>query len=263
MRFIFVMSICFVLLISTTTWALAPDDPALVGVWLFDEGSGSTVGDSSGNGNDGTINGDFTWDSGQFGTAIVSPGAGSIEVPDSMSLATVTDGVTVAAWFRVDADSDTGLRKPNSYLLEDQSATEPVPNGFSFRIWTTDGISPGIYGQTELVQGQWSHVAGTYDGATMELYINGQPESEKGALDDGGNDWVPAWSGTIGSTDPLQLKYGSESFTGGIDEIVIFSRALTAAEIHQLMGGWNNLGNSTAVQAQDRLATTWGNLKRR
>ena len=258
------IGISFILGVTlTTAWALTPDDPAIVGVWLFDEGAGDTVGDSSGNGNHGTINGDFQWGNGTIGSAIAANGGGSIDVADSDSIASIVSGLTVAGWFRIDADSDTGIRKTGAFLLEDQSATEPVPDGFSFRIWTSAGLSPGLYGTTELQQGVWYHLAGTYDGANMELYINGGPESPKGVLDSTGADWAPAWSGDLapGTGNILQLKFGAESLTGALDEIVILNRALEADEVQQLLGGWENLGNATAVDAKGKLAATWGQLK--
>jgi hypothetical protein len=244
---------------AANAWAIdVKSDPALVGLWLLDDGGGDVVADSSGNGNDGAINGDFTWDSGKFGGCIVAPGGGSIDVPVSASLDTVTGAMTMAAWFRVDADSDTGIRRQNAFLLEDQSSSEPVPDGFSFRIWTTSGLSPGIYGQTELQQGQWYHVAGTYDGSQMMLYIDGVPEAE--VLSDAGAVIDGIWSGDVGAPgDTLQLKYGSESLTGGIDEMVLLNRALDEGEIKELMAG---ALTTTAVDADAKLTTTWAAIKR-
>ncbi|MBI1924800.1 LamG domain-containing protein [Candidatus Poribacteria bacterium] len=253
-----VISVYLTLFLFATSWALKPDDPAIVGVWLFEEGGGNVVKDSSGHKNDGKINGNFKWEDGKFGKAIVAAGGGSIDVQDSPSILSVKDAVTVAAWFRVDANSDTGVRKNSAYLLEDQSSSEPVPDGFSFRIWTTNGITPGFYGKTKLKQKQWYHVAGTFDGKTVEMYIDGEPESVKGALSDAKADWKPEWGGKITPGEMLQLKFGPEPFTGGIDEIVILSRALSADEIKQLLKGWDK---AFAVQPQDKLAVTWGQVK--
>lgn len=252
--YLFVLFACLVL----SGWAIdIKRDPALVGLWLFDDTTGKTVKDSSGNNNHGTINGDFKWDAGKFGGAIVSPGAGSIDVPVSASLNTITKEITIAAWFRVDADSDTGIRRQNAYLLEDQSATEPVPDGFSFRIWTTQGLSPGIYGKTKLQKNKWNHVAGTYDGSQMKLYING--ELEKEVLSDAGASIDGKWSGNIGTpTDILQLKYGSETFIGAIDEIALLSRALSEAEIRELMAG---ALTTTSVNSKAKLTATWSAIK--
>ncbi len=257
----YVLTILTILLLLVS-YSFAIDlrnDPALIGLWLFDDLSGKTVKDSSGNGNNGTINGDFKWDSnGKFGGCIVSPGGGSIDVPKSASLDKVTKAMTVAAWFRVDAASDTGIRRQNAFLLEDQSSSEPVPDGFSFRIWTTKGLSPGIYGKTKLVQKQWYHVAGTYDGEQMRLYINGVMEKE--LLSDANAPIDGKWSGDIGTpADPLQLKYSSETFIGAIDEVVLMNKALSEKEIKELMAG---ALTTTAVNPNVKLTTTWAAIKR-
>jgi len=235
-------------------------DSALVGLWLFDDGSGTVVKDSSGKGNDGKTNGDFKWDNGKFGKAIVSPAAvaSSITVPKSASLDTVTKAMTIAAWFRVDTASDTGIRRPNAFLLEDQSATEPVPDSFSFRMWTSKGLSPGVYGKTKLEQKKWNHVAGTYDGTQMKLYINGVPEKE--VLSDANAAIDGKWSGDVGTpADGLQLKFASETLIGGMDEVMLFNRALTDSEIKEIMVG---ALTTTAVDSHGKLAQTWGSLKK-
>ena len=234
------------------------NDPAIIGLWLLDEGSGTVIGDSSGNGNDGKTSGDFTWGDGKFGQAIIAPGTGQIDVAVSPSLNKVTKAMTIAAWFRVDVDSDTGIRRQNAYLLEDQSSSEPVPDSFSFRIWTSNGLSPGVYGKTKLEKKKWNHVAGTYDGVQMMLYINGVPEKE--LLSDANAAIDGKWGGDIGTpADNLQLKYGSESFTGGMDEIMLFSRALSANEIKELMSG---AIPTIAVNPYTKITSAWAAIKR-
>ena len=118
----------FLLCLCANSWSLDPEDPALVGLWLCDGGTGDTLEDSSGNGNDAS--GNFDWDEGKFDNGILISGGG-ITVPTSDSVDSIGEAMTVAAWFRVDSDSDTGIRRQNAFLLEDQSSSEPVPNGFS------------------------------------------------------------------------------------------------------------------------------------
>lgn len=226
---------------APAVYGITPDDPSIVGVWLFDEGTGKVVADVK-NANNATMSSVLKWDTGKFGGAVVANGNGVINVKNSPSINSVTEQLTVAGWFRIDTDSDTGIRRDNAFLLEDQSATEPVPNGFSFRIWTDQGLSPGIYGKTELTQGEWYHIAGTYDGSKMELYVNGQPESANGLLSAENTETDGAWTGMfVATTNTLQLKYGSESLFGAIDETMIFNRALSGEEIRQLMGGWASI----------------------
>jgi hypothetical protein len=253
-RLIVVMSFLAVFCLCSALWALDPDDPALVGLWLCDEGSGDTLVDSSSNGNDAT--GQFDWDAGKFGNGILIS-AGAITVPTSDSIDSIGEALTVAAWFRVDVDSDTGIRRQNAFLLEDQSTTEPVPKGFSFRIWTSSGLSPGIYGSTELELETWYHIAGTYDGEMMKLYIDGVEEQD--LKSDVAADVDGAWSGDIAApADQLQLKYSAETYIGAMDEIVIFNRALSADEIGLLAQGWEA---SMAVDYHDKLSNTWGGIK--
>ena len=65
----------------------------------------------------------------------------------------------------------------------------------------------------------WTHVAATYNGSTMRLYVNG-------ALDTG-----MAVTGSINANKPLRIGRGSEPFKGMIDEVTVYSRALTEAEV--------------------------------
>ncbi len=257
MRYLLVvLSLLLTLFLCSISYS-AISQKGLVGLWLCDDGKGDTVTDSSGNKNHGKINGAFKWDKGIFDGCIVAPGGGSIDVENSDSINSIVDAITISAWFRVDSDSDTGIRRQNAYLLEDQSSSEPVPDGWSFRIWTTSGLSSGAYGTTKLKKGEWTHVAGTYDGKVMKLYINGVEEKE--LKTDGNANFNGEWSGKIQTpADKLQLKYGSESYTGGMDEIILFNRALSADEIKQLLKGWKS---ALSVGAKDKLAVTWGQIK--
>jgi len=66
-----IYSVSFVLVLGLVLTSLAEAaDPDLVGYWKFDETSGNIAFDSSGNGNDGTLNGDPQWAAGQLGGAL-------------------------------------------------------------------------------------------------------------------------------------------------------------------------------------------------
>ena len=76
----------------------------LVGYWAFDEGLGSIAHDSSGNGLDGTLNGDPQWVAGQIGGALEFNGNDFVEIPHS-PLLSITDQITVAAWTYMSANA--------------------------------------------------------------------------------------------------------------------------------------------------------------
>ncbi len=79
----------------------------LVGWWKFDEGSGNIAIDSSGNGHNGTLNGDSAWTIGQLGGALQFDGDGDYVTCGHIDIdTTVTGGLTVCAWINKPADGD-------------------------------------------------------------------------------------------------------------------------------------------------------------
>jgi hypothetical protein len=84
-----------------------------------------------------------------------------------------------------------------------------------------------LYGTSPLTVNMWTHLAASYDGAAMRLYVNGVQVASR------------AQTGAIAtSTDPLQIGgdsiYG-QYFAGRIDEVRIYNRALSAAQIQSDM----------------------------
>jgi hypothetical protein len=205
----------------------------------FNEADGTVATDASGNGNNGTISG-ATRVSGPtgFGTALSFDGAHSIvNIPHSVSLALST-GMTLDAWVNPSANAGA---TPNggwrTVIMKERSTT-----GLSYALYGNDGNSnasrPAAYIRNGGVDkeatagpalpiGVWSHLAATFDGAAIRLYVNGVLRST-----------TPA-SGTIAaSTAPLRIggnnvfsTPGTEFFAGLIDDVRIYNRALSAAEI--------------------------------
>ena len=194
----------------------------LVLALAFDEGSGGTTVDNSGNGNDGSI-GNAVWTTaGRFGNALSFNGSNAlVTVPDADSL-DLTTGMTLQAWVHPSVVSgrwrDVIFKGLNDiYYLEATSSGGGAPG-----VGGTFANSP-LKGPTTLPTNAWSHLAGTYDGITLRLYVDGVEvanQAQTGLIE------TSADALTIGG----DILYG-QYFAGLIDEVRIYNRALSAAEI--------------------------------
>jgi uncharacterized protein (TIGR03437 family) len=202
---------------------LLPPLSALISAYSFNEGTGTTVADASGNGLNGTIQ-NATWtSSGKFGNALLFNGSNAlVTIPDSPSLHVITT-MTLEAWVKPskvnNAWRDVIYKGNDNYYLEGMS-----PNGSAPAVGGTFGsANTNLFSDKALVVNTWAHLAATYDGTTLRLYVNGVQVSSK------------ALTGSlVSSSNPLQIGgdsiYG-QYFAGTIDEVRIYSRALSQAEI--------------------------------
>ena len=195
----------------------------LVAAFGFDAGSGTTIADASGAGNNGTAS-NTTWaTSGKYGRALSFNGSTSrVTIPDAASLH-LTTAMTLEAWVNKSATNagwrDVVYKGDDNYYLSSSSSPANRPAG--------GGIIGGSYGEvfgsTSLATNAWTHLAVTYDGASVQLYVNGSQVAsipKQGALSTSLNPL------TIGS-DPLYGQY----FQGMIDEVRVYNVALSAAQI--------------------------------
>jgi uncharacterized membrane protein len=194
----------------------------LVASYAFDEGSGPTVTDGSGNGNTGTIaNGAWTED-GKYGKALVFNGTNSlITVPDSPSLH-LKDSMTLEAWVSPSVVNGLWrdvLDKGSDYSLEGTSAGQGAP-AVGAMLASSRALS---YGTAPLPANTWSHLAVTYDGSLLRTYVNGVLVSSRVSQGE-----------IASSSNPLQIggdRIFGRYFEGKIDEIRIYDIALTQAQI--------------------------------
>ncbi|MGQ0591683.1 MAG: LamG-like jellyroll fold domain-containing protein [Gammaproteobacteria bacterium] len=198
----------------------------LVGAYNFEEASGTTVVDASGMGNKGTIRGAARITQGRFGNALSFDGVDDwVTVNDSASL-DLTTGVTLEAWVYPIVDMTqwaTVILKEQSggalyelYANSDQSQPlTSVTVGRRYRV-----LSGGPW----LLTNQWTHLAATYDGTIQRLYVNGIQVAQR-----------PQTGPIQVSSNPLRLGGNSvwgDFFKGRIDEVRVYQRALSAAEIN-------------------------------
>jgi hypothetical protein len=198
----------------------------LVAAYAFNEGVGSTVVDVSGNGRTGTIS-NATWTgAGKYGGALYFNGTtsyvnlGAFDVPGS--------ALTISAWFK--ADSYPGdpriVSKATSIAEADHYFMLSVASGkyLRSRLKTSGTTKTLVASSTSLQTGVWIHGAVTYDGSTMRIYKDGLQIASlavSGSINTSGS--VPVWIG--------RNPDGTNTFHGIIDDVRIYSRALTASEI--------------------------------
>src|SRR4051812_22721540 len=153
----------------------------LVAQYHFDEGNGSIAYDASGNGNDGTIS-NAKWVTGKSQDALSFNGANSmVTVPDSPSL-DLTTGMTIEAWVRPTSLGDmwrtVAMKAQPGQLAYALYANGAGPGPSSH---VNNGTDTYATTSTALPLRTWKYLAGTYDGTTVRLYINGQLISSRSA----------------------------------------------------------------------------------
>jgi fibronectin type 3 domain-containing protein len=210
--------------VSATTAGLPPPGTGLVLAYSFNAGSGTTVIDASSNGNNGTING-ATWSTqGRYGGALSFNGTSNmVVIPNSASL-NLSAGMTLQAWIMPTAVQSgwrtVMQREVDAYFLNASNDNGPlIPSGGGHIGDQVQWVS----GSTASPVNAWTHLAMTYDGAQMRLYVNGvlaAGQTATGPIQTNSN------ALRIGGNVP----YG-EFFQGLIDEVRVYNRALSQAEI--------------------------------
>jgi hypothetical protein len=211
--------------VGVTVSNTAPPPPTgLVASYNFDAGTGTTLADTSSNGNAGTITG-ATWStSGKNGSALSFNGTSNyVQVPDSASL-DLTTGMTLEAWVKpslLGTSWRTVLFKTQTggmvySLYANQDTTRPIGQ-------VNIGGEVNAIGSAALPLNAWSHLAATFDGSALRIYVNGSLVA------------TTVITGTIPtSTGVLRIGGNAiwgEWFAGLIDDVRLYNRALTQAQV--------------------------------
>lgn len=191
----------------------------LAGYWKFD----GNATDSSGNGNNGSLSGNPSYANGVCGAAIAFDGIDDdLIVPDSPSL-NPSDGITIAVWVKsLDTTQSYILLKHHQYVMAGHQAY-PLDMGLYI-----NGTFQFVSSNINVFDDVWHFIAGTWDGDTgeMKLYVDGvevDSNNATGNLDTGSYDLRMA-SGLFENRNFMTL-----------DEVHIYSRALSQSEIQSLM----------------------------
>lgn len=240
------------------TLKLPPSNLGLVGYWTMDEGNGSLTKDLSGNGNNGTLISSPTWVSGKLGNALNFSGANYVEASTSNTLSISGNQITVSVWVKPTAGDYRAILS-KGYSSSDggyaiRMTRDSEPTKAFFQVYNAAGTigSAGTY--SNIKNGVWSHLIGTYDGSQVCFYVNGVLDGSCGSL-----------TGNI-KTNSLPVRLGklatsggtTEFYVGSIDDARVYNRAISASEIKQLYSaGVAKMNTSTTNKNTSGLIGYW------
>ena len=233
----------------------AASDPDLIFYMSSENANGDEVKDDSVNGNTGTLTGDAAVvKDGQFGSALSVGGTGYVDCGNEEILNQEFEGITMELWARAEAFVDIQALAVKWAFAVGTDHIGLFLNGDKALIAVADGVTGenGHTGTKALSENSWIHIAGTWnaDDFNCQLYINGELDSEGRQGGSG-----------INVNSDQTLKIGAQVtgrerfFTGLIDEVAIYSRVLTEAEIQRDMQGM------FAVQPSGKALNTWASIK--
>lgn len=195
----------------------------LEGWWKLDEGSGQTAYDSSANDNTGTVHG-ATWTNGKINGGLSFDGINDyVEVADDDTL-DISNEITIMAWVKPSrmGDYESFVHKDDAYVLQFAPGTDGYLRG---ALWLPS-LTMLDDTTTQLSTNVWYHVALTYDGSQMRLYVNGSEVANRAAT-----------GGITTNDNPLYIGYNPRGvtywFNGVMDEVKVYDHALTLEEIQQ------------------------------
>lgn len=226
----------------------------LVSYWPLDSSDidGTTVKDAWGS-NDGIIEGDPKIVEGKIREALEFDGADDYINCGTDASLNLTGALTIEVWIKPAAAGEGGANVGPA--CKAQSGVSPwswqlrynAPGGFmGFQFNGDPEGSTWISVQENLSPGEWYHIAGTFDGSSIVCYLNGV-EKDRGAI-----------SGIQGGDSAFFIAQDGwdNVFNGVVDEVRIYSRALSEAEVQQ-----NYAAEPAAIQPAGKLTGTWGSIK--
>ena len=223
-------------------------DPNFVAWWRLDDGSGSSARDSSGNDNHGALHGDPQWTTGRIGRALDFDGDGDYVDCGNPDVFNFDEQMTAGAWVNlrsIPGEWRTVVAKgQDGWRL---ALTRKMPS-FNFSVAGRAFGYPSAYCATQVAFGEWHHVCGTYDGQEIRIYLDGQIDA--------------TLNHTHGiATNDANLLIGDNPQTTGrfwnglIDEVFVFSRALSGGEIRAVMQGLSDPAAAQESGPADQVQT--------
>jgi len=254
--------------LSQPTVAKGTSSTGLVGYWPFEEGTGTKVGDHSGNDNTMTFNNNPTWKEGKLGGALdfESDNTEYLYISDANLSAgfpgkgDVHGEVTLAAWVNIESLGPddyaliAGKTDPDNFAEGYGLYINKGENKFYIRIVTSDGYRADRWDIPSI--GQWHHLVGTYkNGDRARLYINGSLVPEGGIGSGTGDILGSTLAFAVAGNPDLSGFYDYDGLT---DEVRVYNWALSASEVAALYkSGRMNVNTSQTDRLTDGLVGMW------
>jgi hypothetical protein len=206
--------------------------------WKFDDGTGTSALDSSGNGRTGTLIATPLWVPGRVTSGLQFTGANYVD----SSYATNLSAFSVSAWFKTSAAAQSGfggiivgklasngMQSGQGWFLK-MGGPSNNPDQLEATIQEAGGTAFAQNTVSGLVDGKWHHAVMTVNLATgtCQLYVDFDPALYRIASDAAVNDISGAENVRVGN------DVNSEFFIGSVDEVLIYSRILAEEDIYAL-----------------------------
>jgi hypothetical protein len=198
-----------------------PGMNGLVGWWKMDEGSGTTANDSSGMNNNAILINSPSWVPGKLGKGLyftnTSSQKATVSTLDSIPIG--NSNYTIEAWIKPSSYGNYGIVGWGNYGTTNQVNALRLSSTGITNYWWSNDLNATV---PNLTDGKWHHVVAEFDGTTRSIYVD---DNLVASDSPGSSHNVTNANFTFGDTNT------SEYFNGGIDNLKIWNRALSAGEI--------------------------------
>ncbi|MDB0031590.1 hypothetical protein N9E34_08985, partial [Opitutales bacterium] len=199
----------------------------LVGWWKFDETNGTVAYDSSGNGNDGNLTGGPTWATGKIGGALSFANANAFVNCGKGESLDLSGRATISSWIMANTGAPNGgiLGKRDAYAIYWDAGYESFPGAGVQSIIASSNYVEWGHGANTFTSNIWSHILYLLEDSKEMFFIDGDLVKESNierSIPSSNLNFI------IGKLDSY------ERFNGLIDDVRIYDRALSAAEVQAL-----------------------------